>query len=221
MDTKKPAEDASKIASHRLSYAECSCAAVHKVNRMFSWAAVPEQYAPGGFESFEKEVQPRAYAVAKKWLECQEDWLYYSGGVGTGKTHLVTAIVRELRKQAVPSVIVSVPNMLDLLRPKQSGETKHFKQILTVKVLALDDIGAQRNSDWVTEQMFKLIDYRSMHKLATIMTSNETLDSLSSSAPGWSRIADRIAEHAVLVAMKEGSYRIKQGRERAAKYSNC
>ena len=76
------------------------------------------------------------------------------GDVGSGKTHLAFASLRELLKRGVVGLASTVPDLMDDLRPRK-GETteKQFKQIETLKnidLLLMDDLGAQRNTEWVT-----------------------------------------------------------------------
>jgi len=214
----RPLKPGEKIPPHEESVLVCKCVEFYRVQQKLSWCSIPEQYAKGGFESFDRSLQPQAFDTAKQWVNEEEDWLYMFGDYGTGKTHLATAAIREHHKKGIAGVIISVPSMLDILRPRKDGDTQQFKQILSVPVLGLDDFGAQRNTEWVTEQIFKILDYRSMRKKKTILTANYDLDQLASIDAGWPRIVDRIAENAVCREMKPGTYRIKKGKQIADKY---
>ena len=78
----------------------------------------------------------------------------------------------------------------------------------TVPLLVLDDLGAQKTTEWVTERLFVIINARYDDLLPTIITSNIYLEELRQ-LPGWDRLVDRIVEMARAVRMAGRNYRIK------------
>ena len=57
-----------------------------------------------------------------------------------------------------------------------------------ITVLILDDLGAERPTDWVNEQFYELMNNRLIHKRVTIITSNESPDHLNLDPRTLSRI---------------------------------
>lgn len=110
--------------------------------------------------------------------------LLISGPVGTGKTHLAIGIVREVMKQneATISRFVEVPALLAEIRSGfnagRSTETSPMKMIEQADLLILDDLGAERVTDWVREQLYLVINERYSQMKPTIITTNDSLEEL-------------------------------------------
>ena len=105
----------------------------------------------------------------------------FYGATGTGKTLLAAIVAQEKMKRDVSVIFVSVPDLLMDIR--ESFGTGRMGEILRsvrqVPCLILDDLGAERMSEWVAEQVFSVINYRSQNLLQTIITSNYGLKALA------------------------------------------
>lgn len=111
--------------------------------------------------------------------------LILSGGVGSGKTHLAAALANTLIEKGVPVLFFTVPDLLDLLRSQFNNDQHQdqsfdqtFESVKTVPVLVLDDYGSEKESKWVAEKMYQLINYRYMTRLPTVVTINVSLDTI-------------------------------------------
>lgn len=126
------------------------------------------------------KLQPKAREIISAWA--QDDGagaLVIAGGVGTGKSFAAFAVLREmyLRKQSVK--FWPVPKLLDALRPSSSGSAEQVAfEASTVDVLVLDDIGAERPTDWSGERLYILVNDRWMARRRMIVTSNLDAKSL-------------------------------------------
>lgn len=100
--------------------------------------------------------------------------LVLAGSVGTGKTHLAAAIVMQAIRAGRPALFVGVPHLMTQL--KSFGPNGNYRQLLAAvsscEVLALDDMGTERYTDWVGEQLFMLIDERYINRRQTVVTTN-------------------------------------------------
>lgn len=145
-------------------------------------------------------------------------WLTLLGKVDMGKTHLLIAICKKWMENGKPARYAHVPLMLEELRKGYDLEGEnayHYKLDFFCKVslLALDDLGVQKPTDWAMERLNTIIDYRYINGLPLIVTTNKSLDVI----PGDDehRIASRLrrANWCKVVAIEgpEYSSRSKKG----------
>ena len=137
--------------------------------------------------------------------------IFLSGPCGTGKTHFMAAVMRKLtldllaegkERLKVPysnvfPLFVSVPDFLSMVRASFTDRTKENEAALidrfsNCSTLFLDDIGAEKVTDWSLSIIFLIVDrrYRDMRK--TFFSSNLTIGELSRALDD--RIASRISE---------------------------
>lgn len=131
------------------------------------------------------------------------------GRPGTGKTHLALAIAWDWLETGHGTVVYyQLEEFLDTLRRGYNREgatvtedTYHALNFaMTASLLVLDDLGAEKSTEWAEAKLDELIDNRYINRRPLVVTSNLGMSSL---AP---RIADRLAEGQVFI-LKTGSYR--------------
>ena len=123
-----------------------------------------------------------AYNQAKLFASHLNGWIFFSGPYGCGKTHLAAAIANFTVQMGVPTLFLTVPDLLDSLRfayesPDTTFEDR-FLEIRQVALLILDDFGTQNSTPWAQEKLFQIINYRYINKLPMVITSNMNLDSI-------------------------------------------
>jgi len=120
-------------------------------------------------------------------------WLLLRGGYGAGKTHLAAAIANYAVGMGVPTLFLTVPDLLDMLRfSYDSADTtfeERFNEIRNASLLILDDFGTQNATSWAQEKLFQILNYRYINKLPLVVTTNLSLDEIE--ARIRSRLADR------------------------------
>jgi DNA replication protein DnaC len=107
-------------------------------------------------------------------------WLLLEGGYGCGKTHLAAAIANHAVSKGVPTLFITVPDLLDSLRfafndPETTFEQR-FAEIRSAHLLVLDDFGTQNATPWAQEKIFQIMNFRYINKLTTVITTNLMLD---------------------------------------------
>jgi DNA replication protein DnaC len=123
-----------------------------------------------------------AYNQARQFSSKLDGWLLLQGGFGCGKTHLAAAIANFAVSMGVPTLFITVPDLLDLLRMSyQNKETTYeerFEQIRTAPLLILDDFGTQNATQWAQEKLFQIINYRYINRKPTVVTTNMPLNEI-------------------------------------------
>lgn len=124
----------------------------------------------------QRETLARAKKMAMNFTTSWKGWLFFQGGYGVGKTHLAAAIANEALRLGMDCIFQPVPDLLDWIRAtyERGGEayTARFERIKSVPVLVLDDLGAESGTEWADEKLFQIFNYRVVHHLATVITTN-------------------------------------------------
>lgn len=134
-----------------------------------------------------------AFRTAAEFARSPEGWLVFLGVNGCGKTHLAAAIVNYRFQHGQTALFIVVPDFLDHLRSTFSPEGRMsydelFEQVRNAPLLVLDDLGAQSTTRWAQEKLYQVVNYRYNARLATVVTTNCSLDELDN------RIASRLAD---------------------------
>lgn len=114
------------------------------------------------------------------------------GPVGTGKSFFACCIANELLDKGIAVCVTNLPR---LLARKPDEIQRAIDGMSRYKLLVLDDLGAERSSEFVAEQVFNLIDSRYRSGKPMIVTTNLTVQDLQKAADmQYKRIYDRILE---------------------------
>lgn len=145
----------------------------------------------------------------------RRDGLYVFGGVGTGKTHALYALAKLLRANGVETKVRNIPDWLDYLRSKfddkRAGERGIEEELRGDCVLLLDDLGSEKQTEWTTEIMYRLINGRYEQARPTIFSSNLSLSEVSK------RYGDRITSRIVQMVGGAGGIIRMDGEDRRLK----
>ena len=136
------------------------------------------------------------------------------GNVGTGKTFLAGCIANALMEKNIPVLMTSFPKLLNALGGLYSGEkNEYLKSLNQYRLLIIDDLGVERDTSYVLETVYLVIDERYKSGKSFIITTNLSLEELRNPADlEHERIYDRIMERCVPVAFSGKNYRIGRGR---------
>jgi DNA replication protein DnaC len=103
-------------------------------------------------------------------------WLM--GDVGTGKTTLAMLVSRMALEAGHTAAIYSLPRLLSRIRrtyDAEAGEQSYlefFDRLTSVDLLHLDDLGAEKSSDWVLEQLYAIVNERYETQRSIVVTTN-------------------------------------------------
>jgi len=117
-----------------------------------------------------------AYNQARRFAQSLDGWLLLQGRYGCGKTHLAAAIANFAVSLGVPTLFITVPDLLDTLRfayqaPDVTFEER-FEEIRRAALLILDDFGTQNATPWAQEKLFQILNYRYINRLPLVVTTN-------------------------------------------------
>jgi DNA replication protein DnaC len=133
-----------------------------------------------------------AFNQAQHYARNLTGWLILQGGYGCGKTHLAAAIANFAVEMGVPTLFLTVPDLLDTLRFSYGSDDtsfeERFNEIRNASLLILDDFGTQNATGWAQEKLFQIINYRYINKLPLVVTTNLSLDEIEA------RIRSRLAD---------------------------
>jgi DNA replication protein DnaC len=103
-------------------------------------------------------------------------WLF--GETGTGKTSLAMLISKAALEAGHSVAIYSLPKLLARIRQTYDSEPggdsylAFFERLTSVDLLHIDDLGAEKRSDWVLEQLYALINERYEAQRSMLITTN-------------------------------------------------
>ncbi len=121
----------------------------------------------------------RAHNQARQFAQKLDGWLLLQGDYGCGKTHLAAAIGNFAVSLGVPTLFITVPDLLDQLRFSYDNQDVDFEdrfdEIRHAPLLILDDFGTQNATNWAQEKLFQILNYRYINRLATVITTNLSL----------------------------------------------
>ena len=174
--------------------------------------------------------------IAANTEKYHEDSLFMHGPRGVGKTHYLCACIKqEIKLREYDHYVFSqqnqyeaanhdtilflpVPELMLLFKRSYSAgasesESEVLDRLTSCNILGLDDLGAERVSDWSIQMLYLLIDRRYREMKKTYITSNLSLREISEKLDD--RISSRLAEMCEVMKFQGEDRRIKK-QERSA-----
>lgn len=142
--------------------------------------------------------------------------LLFWGPVGTGKSYAAAVIANELLQRKVSVVMTSFVKLLKgALDEKEAMKADRLND---AKLLIVDDLGAERGTDFALEKVYDIVDSRYRSDKPMILTTNLTMDQMKHCDDiRYARIYDRIFEMCYPVKVDGLSWR---KREAAARFAD-
>ncbi|HEY8002575.1 MAG: ATP-binding protein [Vicinamibacteria bacterium] len=137
--------------------------------------------------------------------------LWLEGDVGTGKTTLAMLVSKKAIEAGHSVAIYSLPRLLARIRRTYDGDASElsylefFRRLTSVDLLHIDDLGAEKRSDWVLEQLYAIVDERYATNRSIVVTTNMKIAELEEQI--GQRTVSRLAEMCETLPMYGGDRR--------------
>lgn len=197
--------------------AECACRAEERRQRRLTAARIPERHRECTLENFWTnrsgthrslgEARMQAAGFVKGYpMDTYGNGLLLVGPCGVGKTHLAVGILHTLvGEKGVNGRFVDCKQLLKELQNSYSANSEQterqiLRPALDAEVLVLDELGAARRTDWVSDMVEHVLNMRYNDRKTTIITTNLPyapaggLMSAAKSAARPETLGDRIGE---------------------------
>ena len=180
-------------------------------------AGVPAKFLACAFDNYKitKENHKCVQACKQYPKHHPKDFpsLYLYGNCGTGKTHLVVAIARELMLLGKQVLFTGVPSLCyDIKKTFQNDSLKTeldaVRAYTSCDYLVLDDLGTEKPTEWVRKTLGYIIYDRDNRLKPTIITSNLSLDEIAKYVDP--RMASRINGMGPVIRFQGSDWRLSQ-----------
>lgn len=139
-----------------------------------------------------------AEKYVSQWSRMQEQGmgLLLWGSPGSGKTYIAASIANALLDQKIPVLMTSFGRMLGAMPGPISGQqTAQLDEWMSYPLLIIDDLGAERNTPYMAELVYHIIDARYRSGMPLVITTNLTMTELENpDSIDKMRIYDRVLE---------------------------
>jgi DNA replication protein DnaC len=176
----------------------CDCFQAKRKKQLLASARIPYRYKHCILDNF--EIMPKgkppppphpgtnqvslgmakdlAENFVRKYPIMEGEGFLFMGPCGVGKTHLAVAIILELiNKKGIPCVFYDFRDLLAEIRSTYTtnsslSESTILRPVLEKEILVLDELGAQKVTEWMRDMLTYIINQRYSEKRTTIITSN-------------------------------------------------
>ena len=163
----------------------CDCWHQRSFESLLKNARIPRRYLHCELSNFEDHTdsQRRALRLATRLVDqfpVVDKGLLFHGDNGVGKTHLAVALMKEaIRRKGARAIFFETRDLLKLVRDTynnqvEATELEVLRPVLEAELLVLDDIGAEKKSEWVEETLGLIVNTRYSERRITVFTTNLT-----------------------------------------------
>jgi DNA replication protein DnaC len=145
-------------------------------------AVIPRRYRDAAFDRYPvTEMDQQVVAVTRRFARDVDEHLnagrglWFMGPVGTGKTTLAMLVSKAALEAGRSVAIYSLPRLLNEIRDTHRAERSHvdlLDRLTAVDLLHLDDVGAERSTDWVLEELYSIVNARYEDQRSMVITTN-------------------------------------------------
>jgi DNA replication protein DnaC len=164
--------------------ARCDCWRDNLSKRLIAEARVPRRYhhcTLNDFVTYDNDTLEDALARSRKMADdfpVVNRGLFFLGDPGVGKTHLAVAILKQvIVTRGARGLYYDTRDLLKVIRGTYNNLVKTteldvLRPVMEADLLVLDDLGAEKTSEWVEETLNLIVNTRYNERRPTIFTSN-------------------------------------------------
>ena len=148
-------------------------------------------------------------SVAHKYVENFNEMynhgmgLLIFGGVGTGKTFITACIANALMEKGRPCLVTNFPRIVNSLQNDFDHRQEKIDRLNDCDLLVIDDFAVERQSEYVQEIIYTVIDSRYRMKCPLIITTNLTAQEIANATDvRKDRIYSRLKEMTIPIEAK-------------------
>ena len=104
------------------------------------------------------------------------------GGVGTGKTYIAACIANALIDRGYDCLVTNFARLINTISGMYAGKQEYIDSLNAFDLLIIDDLAAERDTEYMNEIVYNIIDSRYRAGLPLIITTNLTADELKNPA---------------------------------------
>src|SRR3954465_1752959 len=161
----------------------CDCWRDTVGRQRLAGANIPKRYQHctiANFTAYNESLE-RAAALGRQFADrfpAVTKGVFLEGPPGVGKTHLAVAVLKQvIQTTGARGLFYDTRDLLRVIRSTydpsiRTTELEILRPVMTADLLVLDDLGAEKTSEWVEETMNLIVNTRYNERRLTIFTSN-------------------------------------------------
>lgn len=179
---------------------------------MRKWTFTESDHADPKTENVARKYAANFNAMREKGIG-----LLLCGTVGTGKSFLAASIANALIDQGTPCLMTNFSRIISRISEKFGGDQKYLDDLNRFDLLIIDDLGAERDTEFIWEKVMDVIDARYRAGLPLIITTNLSMRQLSDQSDiRRQRVYSRLREMCVFLEVQGADRRGKKMQDKMA-----
>ena len=155
-----------------------------KRDRTFRFCRIGRRFEESDISTLKDKLAALANDYVDNWPTMQKKGkgLYFWGNVGSGKTYTAVAIAKAIMDRYITETMYfSFTDLMGRVRSSYHDDDKTedlLERARTCELLVIDDLGLEKATEWVVEQLYLIVNSRYEAMLPMIITSNQSPEDL-------------------------------------------